>query len=188
MSKDLTEKEFKKLIQKHINKSNYVKIYLSEESPENYVFGFILKVSDEFLMIQETYDFTLSGIKIIPYERISSIRHNRFDVISQKIFSEEGLIKFNQKLIDNTSLKSAESLFKSIKKQNFHCIIDSAKKKNDLFSIGEILEVHEKFVIIKNYDPNGKINKKPHKISFKNLEFVTFNDNYSITFRKYLKE
>ncbi|MEI7487572.1 MAG: hypothetical protein WCJ72_09220 [Chryseobacterium sp.] len=166
----LTEKEFKKLIQKHIAKSNYVKIYLTEESPESYVVGFILNVSDEFLMIQETYDFTLAGIKIIPYEKISSIRHNRFDKTSEKIFSEEGLIKLNQKIIDNTSLKSAESLFKSIKKQNFHCIIDSAKKKKDFFSIGEIIDVNEKSVIIRNYDPTGKINKKPHKISFKNLE------------------
>lgn len=188
MPKDLSEKEFKKLIQKHIAKSNYVKIYLTEDSPEGYVFGFILNVSDDFLMIQETYDFTLSGIKIIPYKRISSIRHNRFDTISKNIFSEEGLVKFNQKIIDNTSLKNGESLFKSIKKQNFHCIVDSTKKNKDLFSIGEILDVNEKSVTIKNYDPSGKFNKKSPKISFKNLEFITFNDNYSLTFRKYLKE
>lgn len=188
MAKDLTEKQFKKLIQTHIDKNNYVKIYLSEESPEEYVFGFILKISDDFLMLQETYDFTLSGIKIIPYHRVSSIRYNRFDKIIKKIFSEEGLIQFNQKIISNTSLKNAESLFKSIKKQNFHCIIDSAKKKKDLFSIGEILETTEKYVTIQNYDPTGKINKNPHKISFKNLEFITFNDNYSLTFRKYLRE
>lgn len=188
MAKDLSEKQFKKLIQTHINKNNYVKIYLSEESPEGYVFGFILKISDDFIMIQETYDFILSGIKIIPYNRISSIRHNRFDKITKNIFAEEGLIKFDQKIINNTSLKTAESLFKSIKKQNFHCIIDSAKNKKDLFSIGEISDTNEKSVTIKNYDPTGKINKKPRKISFKNLEFITFNDNYSLTFRKYLKE
>lgn len=188
MAKELTEKEFRKLIQKHIDKINYVKIYFSEKSPDGYTFGFILKMSDDFLMVQETHEFSLSGFKIIPYKRIASIRNNRFDKKTKEIFNEEGLIKFNQRIIDNTSLKNPESLFKSIKKQDFHCIVESLKKKKDLFSIGEISEINDRSVTIKNYDATGKIYKKPHKISFKNLEFITFNDNYSVTFKKYLKD
>lgn len=185
MSKDLTEKEFKKLIQKHIDKINFVRITLEDES---YIFGFIVKFSEDFVMIEEAGDFSLAGIKIIPYERIKSIRHNKCDKVSKYIYSEEGLVKFNHKIVDNTSLKNFELLFKSIKKQNFHCIVESSKKETDIFSIGEILDVNEKSVIIKNYDGAGKINKKPSKILFKNIELINFNDNYSLTFRKYLKE
>ena len=54
-------------------------------------------------MIEETYDFSLAGIKIVPYERVKSIRHNKFDKVSKMIFSEEGLIKFNHNAIDKTS-------------------------------------------------------------------------------------
>ncbi len=181
---NLSNKEFKKLIQKHIDKVNFVKTILDDDSA---IFGFIVKYSDEFLMIEETYDFSLAGIKIVPYERVKNIRHNKFDKVSKMIFSEEGLIKFNHKVIDKTSLKDFESLFKSIKRQNFHCAVESRKKKTGFFSIGEILEVTAKSVIIKNYDASGKIYKKSDEISFKNIELINFNDNYSKIFRKYLK-
>lgn len=180
----MSEKEFHKLIQKHINEIDFVKVILNDDSA---ILGFIVKCSEKFIMIEETNDFSMSGIKIIPYERVKSIRHNKFDKISKKIFEEEALIKFNSKIIYKTSLKDFESLFKSIMKQDFHCIVESRKKKKDLFSIGEIIEITEKFVIIKNYDACGKIFKKPDQISFKNIEIINFNDNYSKVFRKYLK-
>lgn len=181
---DLSNKEFKKRVQKHIDRVNFVKTILNDDSA---IFGFIVKYSDEFLMIEETYDFSLAGIKIVPYERLKNIRHNKFDKVSKMIFSEEGLIKFNHNVIDKTSLKDFESLFKSIKKQNFHCAVESRKKKTGFFSIGKILEVTEKSVTIQNYDATGKISKNPDEISFKNIELINFNDNYSKTFRKYLK-
>ena len=185
MSKDLTEKEFKKLVKKHIDRLSHVKVNLENDSS---ISGFIVKASDNFLMIEETNDFSLTGTKIVPYHRIAGIRHSLSDKILKRIYSEEGLIKLNQKIIDNTSLKDLESLFKSIKKQNFHCIVESRKKDQEIFSIGEILEVSEKSVIIKNYSPIGKIDKRPRKINFKNIELINFNDNYSVVFRKYLIE
>ncbi|GAB0155515.1 hypothetical protein CHRYSEOSP005_07760 [Chryseobacterium sp. Alg-005] len=187
MGKNLSDNEFSKLIQKHIDKTHFVKIYLSEKSPDECIFGFILKKSDEFLMVQEVSDFILTGIKIIPHERILSIRCNKYDKTQKKILSEEHLIQFNHKAIGNTSLKNPESLFKSLKKQDFHCSIESNRKKKG-FSIGEIMDVNDTSVLIRNYDPTGKVDKKPHKISFKKIEMVTFNDNYTITFRKHLKE
>jgi hypothetical protein len=186
MGETLSNKEFNKLIQKHIDKNNFVKIYLSEESPNESIFGFILKMSDEFLMIQEVHEFTLNGFRIIPQERVLSIRNSSSDKVFKKILSEEGIIKTDQRIVNNTSLKNPESLFRSLKKQNFHCIVESSKK-NKKFSIGEILEIDDKSVTIKNYDPSGKIDKKPHKIQFKKIEMITFNDNYSLVFRKYLK-
>lgn len=182
--KKLSDKGFKKLVQKNIDKVDFVKTILYDDSA---ISGFIVKFSDEFLMIEETYDFSLSGIKIVPYDRVKSIRHNKVDEISKKIYLEENLIKFNHKIIDKTSLNDFESLFKSIKKQDFHCIVESKKKKKDVFSIGEILEVNDKSVTIQNYSATGKIYKKSDVISFKNIELINFNDNYSKTFRKYLK-
>lgn len=183
-----SDKELKKTIQNHLTKTHYVKVFFSEECPEEFTSGFIMNVSEKFLMVQESHNFTLDGIKIIPFNKISGTRHKKFEKTSEKIFSEEGLINFNQKIISNTSLKSFESLFKSIKKQNFHCIIESKKKDRELFSIGEIVDIDEKSVFIKNYNPHGKIDKKPRKINFKNIELINFNDNYSVVFRKYLTE
>ncbi|SDH64373.1 hypothetical protein SAMN05421846_101406 [Chryseobacterium taeanense] len=188
MSQDLTNKEFQKLVKKHLEKSHYVKVYFFEDSPEELTSGFILKFSNDFLMLHESHNFTLDGIKLIPLNRISGFRHSKLEKTSEKIFLEEGLTTFNQKIINNTSLKNFESLFKSIKKQDFHCIVEGRKKDKYTFSIGDILEVNEKTVVIKNYDATGKFDKKPSKIFFKNIHFITFNDKYSRTFRKYLKD
>lgn len=184
MGKNLTEKEFKKLIQKHIRNIDFVKVTLDDDSA---IYGFPVKFSDDFFMMEETNDFTLAGTKIVPDHRIRGIRNNVYDKVSKAIYSDEKLIQFDQDIIDKTNLDNAESLFKSIKKQNFHCIVESSKNKKDLFSIGEILEVTSKSVLINNYDPAGRIDKKPRKISFKNIDLIYFNDNYSKVFRKYLK-
>ena len=187
MGKKLSEKDFKRLIQLHIDKKNYVKIFLTEESPEESASGFIVKYSDKYVMIQEIYDFMLVGFRILPYERISSIRYNENEKIYKKIISEEGLLSFNHKVIDSTSLKSSEKLFKSLQEQNFHCIIESADKKHDIFTIGEITKVKNKSVMIHNYDSTGKLDNEPCKIPYKEIEFISFNDNYSTVFRKYIK-
>ncbi|SIS38917.1 hypothetical protein SAMN05421639_104329 [Chryseobacterium shigense] len=184
MGKKYSDKKFKKIIQKHIDATDFVKIYLEDDSM---ISGFLVKFSDEFVMIEETNEFTLAGTKIVPFDRVISIRNNIYDKASKAIYQAENLIRLNQKIIDKTNLDNAESLFKSIKKQDYHCIIESQKNKKDLFSIGEIIEVNAKYVVINNYDPAGRINKKPDKISFKNIDIINFNDNYSKVFRKYLK-
>ncbi|WP_143885410.1 hypothetical protein [Chryseobacterium binzhouense] len=181
--KTYSDKEFRKIVQKHIYRIDFVKVNLKDDSS---ISGFLVKASDHFLMIEETYDFSLAGIKIIPLERVSGIRHGLSDKVSKMIYSKEGLIRFNKKIIKNTLLTDFEAIFKSIRKQNFHCIVESRKKEQELFSIGEILEVNEKSIVINNYNPTGKINKKPRKINFKNIEIINFNDNYSIVFRKYI--
>ncbi|REC47939.1 hypothetical protein [Chryseobacterium pennipullorum] len=185
MGKNLTEKEFKRLIQKHIKNTDFVKVYLDHDN-DSAIFGFIVKFSDHFLMIEESNDFALVGVKIVPYSKVRGIRHSRYDKISKAIYLEEKLVRFDQNIIDKTNVENGESLFKSIKKQDFHCSIESKKNKRDIFSIGEILEIDEKSVVIKNYDPAGKFTT-PHKISFKNIHVINFNDNYTKVFRKYLK-
>lgn len=184
MGKNLTEKQFRKLITKSINRIDYVNVTLNNDST---ISGFILKATDKFLMMEEAFDFALKGISIIPFEIVKSIPEKKIDKTRKKIFLEENLLKFDEKIIANTNIDNYKKLFKSIKKQNLHCIVESRKNKKDIFSIGEILGVSEKSVTIKNYDASGKIKKKPDVILFKNIVVINFNDHYSKTFRKYIK-
>lgn len=187
MSKDHSDKEFKKLIHKHIQKNNFVKIYL-DENPDQFIYGIIVKMSDELVMTAEFDDFAFTGFKTVPEKRISSIRCNIYDKAMKRILSHEGAIKFSQKIIEKTALENFETFFRSLQKQDFHCSIGSTKKEAEIFSIGEILNANDKSVLIKNYNPAGKIDKKPQKINYKKIKLITFNDNYSMVFRKYLFE
>ncbi|REC55217.1 hypothetical protein DRF62_07250 [Chryseobacterium piscium] len=86
--KKSSDKELKQTIQNHIDKTHYVKVFFSEECPEELTSGFILNVSENFLMIQESHNFTLDGIKIIPYNRIEGIRHKKFEKLLRKYFQK----------------------------------------------------------------------------------------------------
>jgi uncharacterized protein (UPF0248 family) len=130
MSKDLTEKKFKEHIQKHIDRVNFVKVNLTDDSS---ILGFIVKASDDFLMIEEVNDFSLAGTKIIPYNRILGIRHSASDKVSKRIYSEEGLIKLNQKIINNTSLKDFESFSNLLKNKTFTALLKVEKKIRKYF-------------------------------------------------------
>lgn len=84
-----SDKELKKTIQNHLNKTHYVKVFFSEECPEEFTSGFILNVSEKFLMIQESHNFTLDGIKIIPFNRISGSVTRNLKKLLRKYFQKK---------------------------------------------------------------------------------------------------
>ena len=55
------------------------------------------------------------------------------------------------------------------------------------FWIGPIIKVNNKSVSIHNYDPNGILYDNPTLIKYASISVVQFGDNYSTTFRKYLR-
>ncbi len=55
------------------------------------------------------------------------------------------------------------------------------------FWIGEIESVTDKSISIHNYNPDGLLYEKPSTIKLDTINTITFGDNYSTVFRKYLK-
>ncbi len=183
----LGARKMEKDFQTFLSKKDIVSINLNDETITP-ISGFVVKVSKDFILLNETYDFFLYGFKIISKEDIQGYKQNKSEKTIKKIFENENLIYFDHNIIENTKIEDFESIFNSIKQQDLHCIVESIKKDNYIFSIGEILDVTKDYVVIKNYDGSGKIRKNPDKIKYKNIKVITFNDNYSKTFRKYLTE
>jgi hypothetical protein len=176
------------MLQKHIEKKEFVKINRTFKDREENISGFILSLSKNFLLLQVGYDFMLDGYAIIPKDQFDSIRCNKADNKSKKIYKEEGLLNTQYGIQEPLSLKDWQGLFVNLKELDYHVVIECEDKDDPEFFIGPIKRVNKDNVSIQYYDAMGKLEKKLTKIKFKDITIVKFGDRYSTTFRKYLKQ
>lgn len=187
MAKTQTIKQFNSMLQDYIDKKAFVKIDRTILGKEEYLRGFILSMSRDFLLLQVSDDFLLDGYAIIRLDDFDSIRHSSYERTSRKIFKAEGLLE-KVGIDDELPLTSWKDILRTLKQHDYHVTIQNFNRGYLDFWIGEIKRVTDKSVSILNYDPNGKLEGKPTNIKFDTISILTFGDRYSTTFRKYLKE
>ncbi|MBX3044408.1 MAG: hypothetical protein KIT33_13135 [Candidatus Kapabacteria bacterium] len=184
--KDKIER-YDKMLQKHIDNKDCVKIYRTFQDTEKNISGFILSMTKDYLLVQLDYDFTLNGYSIIRKDQFESLRCNKDDKIKKRIFQAEGIIDRLYGLDKSIPLTNWQDIFTGLKKLDYHIIVECENKRKPKFLIGPIQQVTKSKISIWNYDPSGKLDLKYTTIKFDDITIVTFGDNYSTTFRKYLK-
>lgn len=149
--------------------------------------GYIVGKSDDFIILQATDDFLLSGFNILPIHQIEKIRYDNFDEYYDKIIGWEKTKK-KLKYKKGFNLASWNAIFKSFKKEQKNIIIECEHYKHNLFLIGLIKKVTKKNVYIHNFNAAGIFNKKLTKVNFKHITSVTFDDRYINVFSKYTRK
>lgn len=146
-------------------------------------------MSNSHLLIQPDEDFMLDGFFIVENKSINNIICNSWDKTKKKIIKSEGLLNLSYDTTD-INLTNWVAIFKSIKKLDFHVIVESEENGRDYinFFIGPIKSINNNSVSIHSYDPNGKFEAKATTIIFDNIKSLKFADRYSTTFRKYLRK
>ncbi|MGC4104381.1 hypothetical protein [Ferruginibacter sp.] len=187
MTKRQKIKEYNAMLQKYCDKKSFVKFYRTVCGEEENLSGFILGLSKNFLFLQLGYDFMLDGFAIIRINDFDSIRHSSFERTQRKIFKSEGLLDNGFGFDKPLPLTSWADIFRTLKKYDYHAIVENIHKDYLDFWIGEIKSVTDKSVSIHNYNPDGVLYDKPTKIKFDTISIIKFGDMYSTTFRKYLK-
>lgn len=180
-------KEYNLMLQKYIDKKNYVKIFRTVCGKEESLSGFILGMSKYFLFLQVDYDFMLDGYAIIRLDDFDSIRHSSYEMTQKRIYKSEGILMSTYGFDKPLPLTSWADILRKLKSYDLHVIIQNINKDYLDFWIGEIKTVTEKSVNIHNYNPNGELDNKPKTIKFDTISIIKFGDRYSTTFRKYLK-
>ena len=84
--------KIRKAIEKHTSKENYVRLTRKKGGFRGITTGFILKMSSDFILIQETDEFRILGYQIIPIKTIKHVRRNKNDKTYENILFQEGLI------------------------------------------------------------------------------------------------
>ena len=176
------------MLQKHIDKKDFVKINRTFQNREENISGFILSISKDFLLLQVDNEFLLDGCAIIRKDKFDSLRCNKFEKTLRKIYKEEGLLDKQYGIPQSISLKSWQDIFADLKKLDYHVIIECEDKEEPDFVIGPIKRVDKRKVRVQYYDPTGKLDDKLTAIKFDDITIVKFGDRYSTTFRRYLKQ
>lgn len=85
-------------------------------------------------------------------------------------------------------LSSWTSIFRSLKALSFNVIVESENPEDESFDIGPLTKVSTAAVWIRYFDAKGMFNEAATRIRFDFVSIVTFDDLYSRTFGKYLRE
>lgn len=176
------------MLEKFLTKKNLIKIYREVRNGEANIDAFILKMSKDFMLLQNEEEFNLNGYTIIRKDHYDAIRCSKIEKTLKRILKGEGIIKKHYGLKKKLSLESWESIFRDLKKHGYHVIVECEDMKKPLFTIGEIIKVRAKTVAIHNYNAEGILDKKPTVIKFKHITLLRFGDHYSATYRKYLSK
>lgn len=187
MSRKKKIKKFNTLLDKYCSEKSLIKIYRSVTEGEANIYGIILKRSASFLHLKENDDFNLEGEVIIKMDHFDSIRYNDYDRTSEKILIKENQLNKSKLKRTKIDLNSWKSIFSNLMEKDIHVIVECENLEDPTFTIGPIEKINNKSVEIRYYDPNGKLDKKLTKLKYKHITLIKFNDNYSKTFRKYLK-
>ena len=150
----------------------------------SYKKGYIIDFSEEFILFKEVEDFIVRGYLVFPISHISKIRRNENDVFFDKICKLEKIKDSIYK--PEIELNNWESIFISIKKLGFNVIINEVPDK-DTFNIGPILNVSNSEVTINYFDATGKFDDELIKIQYSDITHIDFDDIYTNTISKYLK-
>lgn len=180
-------KLFDKLLKKHLDKKDFVKIRMSFFGEAEDLSCFILDQSTHFLLLQIVIDFRLDGYAIISKYDFESIRCNKIDKTQKKILEAEGVLEQHYGIDTIINLDDWNTVLNDLKDKDFHVIIENIRKDYLEFNIGSIEKISSNKIRINNYDATGKLNKKPVSIKIKDIRIVKFGDTYSTIFRKYLK-
>lgn len=176
------------MLRKYQLKREIVKIGRTVTKGETDIYGLISGISKRFMHIVEDDGFRFNGEIIISMDHFDSIRCCDFDKTTKRILKAEKQLTNSKPKRTRIDLSTWNSVFVDLKNSDTHVIIECEDLKKPTFEIGPIEKINKKSVLVRNYDANGQLDKKPTKIKFKNITKVKFNDEYSKTFRKYLKQ
>lgn len=180
-------KAYDDLLRRHFAKKDFVQINRTFYGKKKNISGFILAISKDFLLIQNTNEFFFNGYLIIRKDGFDSIRCNEYDKTQKKIFKGEGILNNGYGLDKKISLENWQEIFRSLKAADFHVIIECEEKEEPDFEIGPIKRVNSQTVSIQYYNPAGILEIKTTSVRYADITTLTFGDRYTTIFKKYLK-
>lgn len=162
------------------------RFFITVDTVEKYIDGFVLDISRQFVLVREFIDFTPKSLVIIPLNKISKVSFERKHKSFTRILKAE---KIADKAIvfEKITLASFADIFKAIRKRHTYVIVEDVCEGESNFCIGEIARVNKSSVSIFYFDITGKVNPFTTVIPYKDIANIEYDSHYLDTFVKYLK-
>lgn len=179
-------KDIQKTIQTLKDKKNLGRFYITIDNVEKYIDGFVLDISNEFILVREFIDFKAKSLIIIPLNKVSKINYDKKQKNFTRILKLEKLVD-NALIFDKITLESYAEIFRAIKKKHKYVIVEDVFEGESNFCIGEIARVNKASVSIYYFDIMGKVDNFTTTTPFKDIANIEYDSYYLNTFIKHLK-
>ena len=150
--------------------------------------GFVLRVSEKWLLLHDFFDFTPMGYTAIRLAHISSCRSGKYERKWEQMLEAEGVL--DRVEIDfEIDLDSTHSLLESLQRRGQNIIVECECEDDsdrDGFFIGKITKLEKRFLGFKHFDATGNWEDGEYRIPFKYITKIAFDTPYVNTFSKYL--
>ena len=182
----MKKSKVKSKLEKHLRDKTYTRLTRKAGMNEHISTGYILGMSDELVLIQETDDFRAEGYQLFPLSSIKHVRYNKFDKTAHRILTNEG-IKDTIGLKYDVDLSSWKTAAEDLMKTELCVISECEHEDQEYFCIGQIKEVGNKSLSIQYFNPEGILDEFNTKHKFKHITKLSFDDQYANVFFKYVK-
>lgn len=178
--------EQKETVQYHIDNNFIMTIDRCFNGKVTSCVGFPISLSDKFILTTMITDFHDEGYAILRNKDIVDVYSNETDSFNEQICVLEGL----QNKIQQTYVKQINSLKQillQLKNYNgFICIQCEQQVEKYSFYMGNIINVEKNSVEFKDIGPDGKWDEENHVIMYDEITQISFGDNYSNMYYKYI--
>lgn len=152
---------------------------------ESYIEGFPICLSEKFLLMTVINDFHDEGYTIIRTEDIKKAYSKESISFYETMCRDEGLDRKAVPVISDLSCE--KSILNELNYYKGFIEIECEQEDgNDDFYLGEIKEIFDEKVAMRTFDLSGKWEDKDEIISYEKLTRITFGDNYSKVYYKYM--
>lgn len=154
---------------------------------DNYTSAVVIDINDEFVVLQEFFEFRKITKSILPLSTIEALRRNQNDKYHQTILKGEGLLNKGKNKFP-VDIESWKSISKSLKQSGLTVIIDCERVKDDYFGIGEIKKVNKDSVEIRYFDAQGVLDETNTRFPYDIITKLSYDSQYANIFSKYTRD
>ena len=173
-----------KYLKNFTDDKTFVDIYTDQF--EDSTFGFIVKFSDEFLLLEQfTSIGEVNGISVFKREDISRIRWKGNDISTTEIFA------LKEKRIENLEeiqVGSITEVLKSVSDKFGYVTIHVQNLDSGISLIGEIVEMDEDIIVVNEFGTYSSLDRKMLMINIDEITKVEagadYENNLKEIFRK----
>lgn len=147
----------------------------------NEMTGFPVAVNDGFVLIREENELSLDGYQMRPLSAIDFV-----ETVKGKYALLCRLMELPEKLGDSEfPIDGYKSLLTKLKEGDL--LVQVEDEREEIFSIGAVERAEEDKAYIREFDAEGKWEKKSTPFSYKKLTCVGFGGRYAAAWKKYFK-
>ncbi len=178
-----------KELDKHIQKSNFVKVYLSDDDGHGlkHFEGVIFSYINDFVFMCDFSDFNPDGFVVFRKKDISEIRRTDNEKFFDKIIREENLLR-NVRILKREApfrLGTFENMFSQLKEIGIPVIIECLYEEEEVFQLGTVNQCDEDGLTLQYLSSFGVFDHEPMQVDYDDITFFRFGSPYANLFLKH---